>query len=221
MQVGMAHVNDQSVIDLPTCPFGGEKNSGIGRFNGNWAIEAFTTDQWATVQHTPRRYPWLPATSRAPGYDQTRPRAKTLRSTKHKQEHAMTVLTAVRTISLPSGEAIPVLGQGTWHMAEDPRRRREEIAALRLGIELGMSLIDTAEMYADGRAEELVGEAIEGLRDEVFLVSKVLPQHATLRGTIEACEDSLMRLGVDEIDLYLLHWRAPLPWMRLSRHSTR
>lgn len=123
----------------------------------------------------------------------------------------MTVLTAVRTISLPSGEAIPVLGQGTWHMAEDPRRRREEIAALRLGIELGMSLIDTAEMYADGRAEELVGEAIEGLRDEVFLVSKVLPQHATLRGTIEACEDSLMRLGVDEIDLYLLHWRGAAP----------
>jgi diketogulonate reductase-like aldo/keto reductase len=123
----------------------------------------------------------------------------------------MTVLTAVRTISLPSGEAIPVLGQGTWHMAEDPRRRREEIAALRLGIELGMSLIDTAEMYADGGAEELVGEAIEGLRDEVFLVSKVLPQHATLRGTIEACEDSLMRLGVDEIDLYLLHWRGAAP----------
>jgi len=123
----------------------------------------------------------------------------------------MAVSTAVRTVSLPSGEAIPVLGQGTWHVGENPRRRAEEIAALRLGIELGMSLIDTAEMYANGHAEELVGEAIEGRRDEVFLVSKVLPQHATLRRTIEACERSLMRLGVDEIDLYLLHWRGAVP----------
>jgi diketogulonate reductase-like aldo/keto reductase len=123
----------------------------------------------------------------------------------------MVVSTAVRTVSLPSGEAIPVLGQGTWHVGENPRRRAEEIAALRLGIELGMSLIDTAEMYANGHAEELVGEAIEGRRDEVFLVSKVLPQHATFRGTIEACEGSLKRLGVDEIDLYLLHWRGAVP----------
>jgi len=123
----------------------------------------------------------------------------------------MVVSTAVRTVSIPSGEAIPVLGQGTWHVGENPRQRAEEIAALRLGIELGMSLIDTAEMYANGHAEELVGEAIEGRRDEVFLVSKVLPQHATLRGTIEACDRSLMRLGVDEIDLYLLHWRGAVP----------
>jgi diketogulonate reductase-like aldo/keto reductase len=129
-----------------------------------------------------------------------------------KQEHAMTVLTtAARTVSLPSGEAIPALGQGTWHMAEDPRRRKEEIGALRLGIDLGMTLIDTAEMYADGAAEQLVGEAIEGFRDDVFLVSKVLPHHATLRGTIEACEHSLARLGVDELDLYLLHWRGAVP----------
>jgi diketogulonate reductase-like aldo/keto reductase len=123
----------------------------------------------------------------------------------------MVVSTAVRAVSLPSGEAIPVLGQGTWHVGENPHRRAEEIAALRLGIELGMSLIDTAEMYADGHAEELVGEAIEGRRDEVFLVSKVLPQHATFRGTIEACERSLKRLGVDQIDLYLLHWRGAVP----------
>jgi diketogulonate reductase-like aldo/keto reductase len=123
----------------------------------------------------------------------------------------MVVSTAVRTVSLPSGEAIPVLGQGTWHVGENLRRRAEEITALRLGIELGMSLIDTAEMYANGHAEELVGEAIEGRRDEVFLVSKVLPQHATFRGTIEACEGSLKRLGVDEIDLYLLHWRGAVP----------
>lgn len=123
----------------------------------------------------------------------------------------MSIIAAPRTIRLPSGEPIPVLGQGTWHMAEDPRRRDEEIAALRLGIDLGMTLIDTAEMYADGGAEQLVGEAIEGRRDDVFLVSKVLPHHATLRGTIEACERSLQNLKVDELDLYLLHWRGPVP----------
>jgi diketogulonate reductase-like aldo/keto reductase len=123
----------------------------------------------------------------------------------------MSVVTTPRIIRLPSGEPIPVLGQGTWHMAEDPRRRDEEIAALRLGIDLGMTLIDTAEMYADGGAEQLVGEAIEGRRDDVFLVSKVLPHHATLRGTIEACERSLQKLKVDELDLYLLHWRGPVP----------
>ncbi|GHO76513.1 hypothetical protein KSD_42840 [Ktedonobacter sp. SOSP1-85] len=118
---------------------------------------------------------------------------------------------AMRTIKLPSGEAIPVLGQGTWGMAEDARHRDDEIAALRLGLDLGMILIDTAEMYADGAAEELVGEAIAGRRDEVFLVSKVLPEHATRGGTIAACEGSLMRLGTDRIDLYLLHWRGLVP----------
>jgi diketogulonate reductase-like aldo/keto reductase len=122
----------------------------------------------------------------------------------------MTVLTrTVRTLSLPAGEAIPALGRA--RMAEDPRRRKEEIEALRFGIDLGMTLIDTAEMYADGAAEQLVGEAIEGFRDDVFLVSKVLPHHATVRGTIEACERSLARLGVDELDLYLLHWRGAVP----------
>ena len=123
----------------------------------------------------------------------------------------MAVLTALRTVTLPHGEIIPALGQGTWHMAEDPRRRTDEIAALRLGIDLGMSLIDTAEMYADGDAEVLVGETIKGRREQVFLVSKVLPHHATVRGTIEACDGSLLRLGVDVIDLYLLHWRGPIP----------
>src|SRR6201993_5549703 len=116
----------------------------------------------------------------------------------------MTVLTAVRTTMLPSGESIPVLGQGTWHMAENFRRRADEIAALRLGIDLGMTLIDTAEMYADGGAEELVGEAIDGRRNEVFLVSKVLPQNASQTGTIAACERSLKRLKTKWIDLYLL-----------------
>ena len=119
--------------------------------------------------------------------------------------------TDMRAVALPSGETVPVLGQGTWHMGEDPQRRTEEIAALRLGLELGLSLIDTAEMYADGATEELVGEAISGHRDEIFLISKVLPQHATRRGTIVACEASLRRLGTDRLDLYLLHWRGGVP----------
>ena len=117
----------------------------------------------------------------------------------------------MRTVKLPSGERIPVLGQGTWHLAEVAARRDEEILALRRGLDLGMTVIDTAEMYADGEAEKLVGEAIAGRRDEVFLVSKVLPQHATARGTVAACESSLRRLGTDRIDLYLLHWRGRVP----------
>jgi diketogulonate reductase-like aldo/keto reductase len=116
-----------------------------------------------------------------------------------------------RTSKLPSGETIPALGLGTWHLAEDPSRRDDEIMALRLGIDLGMTLIDTAEMYADGGAEELVGEAIAGRRGEVFLVSKVLPQHSTMRGTMAACEASLRRLGTDHLDMYLLHWRGAVP----------
>ena len=117
----------------------------------------------------------------------------------------------MRTVKLPSGERIPVLGQGTWHLAEVAARRDTEILALRRGLDLGMTVIDTAEMYADGEAEKLVGEAIADRRDEVFLVSKVLPQHATARGTVAACEGSLRRLGTDRIDLYLLHWRGRVP----------
>jgi diketogulonate reductase-like aldo/keto reductase len=119
--------------------------------------------------------------------------------------------TLIRNIKLPSGESVPVLGQGTWGMAEKAQRRKNEIAALRLGLDLGMTLIDTAEMYADGAAEELVAEAIRGRRDEVFLVSKVLPDNATRPGTIAACERSLRRLRTDRIDLYLLHWRGATP----------
>jgi diketogulonate reductase-like aldo/keto reductase len=118
---------------------------------------------------------------------------------------------ALRTVELPSGETIPVLGQGTWHMGENPVHRRVEITALRLGLDLGMTVVDTAEMYGDGASEELVGEAIAGRRDEVFLVSKVLPHHATARGTVAACEGSLRRLRTDLLDLYLLHWRGSLP----------
>jgi len=112
---------------------------------------------------------------------------------------------------LSSGEALPVLGQGTWTIGVDARRRKEEIASLRLGIELGMTLIDTAEMYADGGAEKVVAQAIAGWRNEVFLVSKVLPEHATRRGTVAACERSLRRLKTDRLDLYLLHWREEIP----------
>lgn len=117
----------------------------------------------------------------------------------------------IRTAALPSGEVVPVLGQGTWHMGEDRAKRREEMAALGLGIDLGMSLIDTAEMYADGAAEELVGEVIARRRNEVFLVSKVMPHHATRAGTIAACERSLVRLRTDHLDLYLYHWRGDVP----------
>ena len=117
----------------------------------------------------------------------------------------------VRSVPLRSGEEIATLGQGTWHFAENPERRDEEIASIRLGIDLGMTVIDTAEMYGDGAAEALVGEAIAGRRDDVFLVDKVLPHHATREGTVRACQASLDRLGVDHIDLYLLHWRGRIP----------
>ncbi|HEV8290819.1 MAG TPA: aldo/keto reductase, partial [Tepidisphaeraceae bacterium] len=119
--------------------------------------------------------------------------------------------TAIRATQLPSSEKVPVLGQGTWHMGEDRDRRAAEIAALRLGLELGMSVIDTAELYGSGASEHLVAEAIEGRRDEAFLVSKVLPHHATHHGTIMACESSLRRLDTDHLDLYLLHWRGRIP----------
>jgi diketogulonate reductase-like aldo/keto reductase len=120
-------------------------------------------------------------------------------------------MSAIPTVRLPSGESVPALGQGTWQMAGNAKRGKEEIAALRLGLDLGMTLIDTAEMYTDGAAEDLVAEAIAGRRDEVFLVSKVLPQNAARRDTIAACERSLKRLATDRIDLYLLHWRGDVP----------
>ncbi len=117
----------------------------------------------------------------------------------------------VRTLTLPSGEAVPVLGQGSWGMGESSAARPAEMRALRHGLDLGLSLIDTAEMYGEGGAEEVVGAAVQGRRDAVFLVSKVYPHHASARGTVEACERSLKRLGTDRIDLYLLHWRGAYP----------
>ena len=113
-------------------------------------------------------------------------------------------------VSLPDGERVPALGQGTWHMGEDRRRAAEEAAALRLGIELGMTLIDTAEMYGNGGAEEVVAQAALGLRDRLFIVSKVYPHNASRDGVVAACERSLKRLKTDRIDLYLLHWRGSI-----------
>ena len=118
---------------------------------------------------------------------------------------------AIPTTTLPNGECVPVLGQGTWQMGEHAAKAKAEVAALRLGIELGMTLIDTAEMYGDGGAERIVGAAIAGQRDDIFLVSKVLSHNASRHGTIAACEQSLRRLGTDRIDLYLLHWRGATP----------
>jgi diketogulonate reductase-like aldo/keto reductase len=114
-------------------------------------------------------------------------------------------------VILPDGESIPAFGLGTWHMGEDRRRAAEETAAVKLGIELGMTLIDTAEMYGNGGAEEVVSNATAGLRDGLFIVSKVLPYNASRQGVIEACERSLKRLKTDRIDLYLLHWRGSVP----------
>lgn len=117
----------------------------------------------------------------------------------------------MKQVSLPDGTTVPALGQGTWMMGEDRSKRSAEIDALREGIALGMTLIDTAEMYGEGEAETLVGEAIAGLRERVFLVSKVYPKNAG-RGRLRAsCEVSLKRLGTDRLDLYLLHWRGSVP----------
>jgi len=117
----------------------------------------------------------------------------------------------LRYVTLRNGERVPALGQGTWHMGEDRRCAAEEEAALRLGIELGMTLIDTAEMYGSGGAEEVIAHAAEGVRDRLFIVSKVYPHNASRAGVVAACERSLKRLATDRIDLYLLHWRGSIP----------
>ena len=122
-----------------------------------------------------------------------------------------TMVNGIKKVRLPSGELVPALGMGTWHMGDEPAARAEELATLRLGLDLGTTLIDTAEMYGDGRAEELVADALAGRRNEAFIVDKVLPSNATRRGTITACERSLKRLQTDRIDLYLLHWRGNIP----------
>ena len=114
----------------------------------------------------------------------------------------------MRRVALPGGMSVPALGQGTWRMGEDASRRQAEMGALRTGVELGMTMVDTAEMYGEGETERFLGEALDGLRDQVFLVSKAYPQNAG-RGRLErACEASLRRLRTDRLDLYLLHWRG-------------
>ena len=117
----------------------------------------------------------------------------------------------MKQVRMPSGDLVPALGQGTWGLGEAPARRKAEIETLRAGVARGLRLIDTAEMYGDGATEQLVGEALEGLRDEVFLVSKVYPHNASRRAMPKACADSLRRLRTDRIDLYLLHWSGPVP----------
>lgn len=120
-------------------------------------------------------------------------------------------MNAIPLMTLRNGDRVPVLGQGTWNMGESPAQAATEVRALQAGLDLGMCLIDTAEMYAEGAAERIVARAIAGRREQVFLVSKVLPHNASKRGTIAACEASLKRLGTDHLDLYLLHWRGPHP----------
>jgi len=120
----------------------------------------------------------------------------------------MSILTGNHVLTLPDGRTMPRIGQGTWRMGEDDSKRTEEVAALRYGMSLGMNLIDSAEMYADGQAEDIAGEAIQVVkRDEVFLVSKVYPENANKRLIFETCDKSLQRFGVDYLDMYLLHWR--------------
>ncbi|MEL6439390.1 MAG: aldo/keto reductase [Cyanobacteria bacterium J06621_8] len=117
----------------------------------------------------------------------------------------------MKILSLPSGQAIPILGQGTWRMGEKSSQKQAEISALKLGIDLGMTLIDTAEMYGDGGAEKIVAEAIADQREEIYLVSKFYPYNASYSGVIAACDRSLSRLKTDYLDLYLLHWRGSIP----------
>jgi diketogulonate reductase-like aldo/keto reductase len=118
----------------------------------------------------------------------------------------------MKTVVLPSGESVPAFGLGTWNIGDGAATRAEEIATLRAGLDAGATLIDTAEMYGDGRSEELVGEAIAGRRDQVFIVTKVYPHNASTKGIPAACERSLKRLKTDRIDLYLLHWRGSVPF---------
>lgn len=118
----------------------------------------------------------------------------------------------MKHVTLPGGERVPALGMGTWNIGDDRNTRAEEIATLRTGLDMGLRLIDTAEMYGEGLSESLIGEALAGRRDDAFLVSKVYPHNASRKGTVAACERSLRRLGTDRLDLYLLHWRGDVPF---------
>jgi diketogulonate reductase-like aldo/keto reductase len=120
-------------------------------------------------------------------------------------------MVCMKSVLLPCGEAVSALGMGTWNMGDVSARRADELATLQLGLDLGCTLVDTAEMYGEGLAEELVGEALQGRREEAFIVTKVYPHNASKAGTVAACERSLRRLRTDRIDLYLLHWRGSVP----------
>lgn len=130
-------------------------------------------------------------------------------------------MTTIATTPMPDGSTMPVFGLGTWHMGERPSEAQNEIAALRRGLDLGITLIDTAEMYASGGAERIVAEATAGRRDEAYIVSKVLPTNASYERTIRACEASLRNLGTDRLDLYLLHWRGSYPLSETVRAFDR
>lgn len=127
----------------------------------------------------------------------------------------------MKHVTLPGGEVVPSMGQGTWKMGERAERRSDEIAALRAGVELGMTLVDTAEMYGDGAAETLICEALGDRRDQLFLVSKAYPQNASRSRLAGACEASLKRLGTDRLDLYLLHWRGSVPLAEMIEDTVR
>lgn len=118
----------------------------------------------------------------------------------------------MKSVTLPGGERVPALGMGTWNIGDHRNTRAEEIATLQLGLDMGLRVVDTAEMYGEGLSESLIGEALAGRRDDAFLVSKVYPHNASRKGTVAACERSLRRLGTDRIDLYLLHWRGDVPF---------
>jgi diketogulonate reductase-like aldo/keto reductase len=128
---------------------------------------------------------------------------------------------SMEAFRLPSGSIASRLGQGAWQIGEDRRKRTEELLALNVGLDLGLNLIDTAEMYGNGRSEQLVAEVIAGRRDQIYLVSKVLPENASRRGTIAACERSLQRLKTDYLDMYLLHWRGSVPLEETLEAFTR
>jgi diketogulonate reductase-like aldo/keto reductase len=118
----------------------------------------------------------------------------------------------MKQVTLPGGERVPALGMGTWNVGDQSATRAEEIATLQMGLDMGLRLVDTAEMYGEGLSESLIGEALAGRRDDAFLVSKVYPHNASRKGAVAACERSLRRLGTDHLDLYLLHWRGDVPF---------
>ena len=185
-------------------------HDGAGPLHVAFAIAKDELPEWeerlARQQHRDRRPHHLEARRREHLFP--RPRRPSARA---RDAGPVGDLLMIRSLPLPSGREMPVLGQGTWGMGEKRAQFDAEVAALKLGLDLGITLIDTAEMYGEGGAETVVAEAIAGRRDEVFLVSKVYPHNASRRGAVAACERSLKRLKTDRLDVYLLHWRGEVP----------